>query len=148
MKKWLKENWKVIAPFLIVVITDLFPLFYNDKTFMSQLGINDNLAFAIRTIGAFMAMYFGKVNILKMVGGRKKRKKKPKGLPQYPNMEYTFEGNDFTMESVVTYTSDVVVEYPISVVSVFNSPNGQSVTFNEPIQYNDFETLYFEVEVD
>ena len=52
------------------------------------------------------------------------------------------------MESVVTYTSDVVVEYPISVVSVFNSPNGQSVTFNEPIQYNDFETLYFEVEVD
>ena len=82
MKKWFKENWKVIAPFLIVVITDLFPLFYNDKTFMSQLGINDNLAFAIRTIGAFMAMYFGKVNILSMVGGRKKRKKKPKGLPQ------------------------------------------------------------------
>lgn len=84
--------------------------------------------------------------ILSMVGGRKKRKKKPTGLPQ--NNVFEFEGNDFTMESVVTYTSDVVVEYPILVVSVFNSPNGQSVTFNEPIQYNDFETLYFEVEVD
>ena len=148
MKKWFKENWKVIAPFLIVVITDLFPLFYNDKTFMSQLGINDNLAFAIRTIGAFMAMYFGKVNILSMVGGRKKRKKKPKGLPQYPNMEYTFEGNDFNLQSVVTYTSDVNIEYPISVVSVWDSPNSQTVIFNELAQFTDFETLYFEVEVD
>ncbi len=86
--------------------------------------------------------------ILSMVGGRKKRKKKPTGLPQYPNMEYKFEGNDFNLQSVVTYTSDLVNEYPISVVSIYPSPLGQIVIFSEPIQFNDFEILYFEVEVD
>lgn len=85
--------------------------------------------------------------ILSMVGGRKKRKK-PTGLPQFPNMEYTFEGSDFAMTSVVTYTSDLVSEYPISVVSIYPSPLGQIVIFNEQIQFNDFETLYFEIEVD
>jgi hypothetical protein len=82
------------------------------------------------------------------VGGRKKRKKKPRGLPRFPNMEYTFEDTDFTLQSIVTYTSDLVSEYPISVVSVYPSPLGQIVIFSEQVQFNDFETLYFEVEVD
>jgi len=86
--------------------------------------------------------------ILSFVGGRKKRKKKPTVIPQYPNMEFTFESNDFTLQSVVTYTSDVNVEYPISVVSVWDSPNSQTVIFNELPQVSDFETLYFEIEVD
>lgn len=86
--------------------------------------------------------------ILSMVGGRKKRKKKPTGLPKYPNMEYTFDGNDFNLQGVVTCTSDLQIECPISVVSIYPSPLGQIVIFNEPIQFNDFETLYFEIEVD
>ena len=84
--------------------------------------------------------------ILSMVGGRKKRKKKPTGFPQ--NNIFEFDENLFTTSSVVTYTSDVVFdELSVTVLSVSDSPNSQSVTFNEPIQYSDFETLLFEVEV-
>jgi len=145
MKNWFKQNWKVITPFIIAVITDLLPLFYNDKTFMSQLGINDNVAFMIRTIGAFMAMYFGKVNIMSMIGGRKKRKKKPTSVN---NGVYTFDENIFTLSSVVTYTSDLVIEQPIQVTNVIEGVNFQLVEFISEIQYTDFESLFFEIEVD
>ena len=145
MKNWVKQNWKIITPFIIAVITDLLPLFYNDKTFMSQLGINDSVAFMIRTIGAFMAMYFGKVNIMSMIGGRKKRKKKPTSVQ---NNVYEFDENIFTMSSVVTSTSDLGSEIPISVSSVINGTNSQSVEFSSAVQYTDFESLFFEIEID
>lgn len=83
--------------------------------------------------------------ILSMVGGRKKRKKKPTGLQ---NNVFEFEGNDFTLQSVVTYSSDISIETPITVGALFNGVDVQSVQFTETIQFNDFETLYFEVEVD
>lgn len=82
--------------------------------------------------------------ILSFVGGRKKRKK-PTGVS---GDTFTFDGNDFTSSSVVTYTSDSASEELVSVKSLFNSANSQTVIFNEPIQYTDFESLFFEVEVD
>ena len=84
-------------------------------------------------------------DFLLMVGGRKKRKK-PTVFSK--NNTFGFEGNDFTLSSVVTYTSDSVMEEPVTVASVYNSPDSQTVQFNEPIQFTDFESLYFEVEVD
>lgn len=83
--------------------------------------------------------------ILSFVGGRKKRKKKP---TVFAKDTFTFEGQDFTLYSVVTYTSDSVMEEPVTVASVYNSPDSQTVQFNEPIQFTDFESLFFEVEVD
>lgn len=148
MKKWYKSKINILGILLVLVgileATDANLLqslgIANPEKWMSILGII--LVILRQTTSS------GTTPILSMVGGRKKRKKKPNGLPQYPNMEYTFEGNEFNLQSVVTYTSDLVSEYPINVVSVWNSPNSQTVIFNEPIQFTDFETLYFEVEVD
>ena len=146
MKKWYKSKINILGILLVLVgvleATDANLLqslgIVNPEKWMSILGII--LVILRQTTSS------GTTPILSMVGGRKKRKKKPKGLPQ--NNIFEFEGNDFTLSSVVTYTSDLVSEYPISVVSVFDSPAGQSVTFSEPIQYNDFETLFLEGEVD
>ena len=82
--------------------------------------------------------------ILSMVGGRKKRKKPT----VFAKDTFTFDGNDFTLSSVVSYTSDSVMGEPVTVASVYNSPDSQTVIFNEPIQFTDFESLYFEIEVD
>ena len=139
---WIKG---AIVSVLVAILTYIQQLLMEG----SQVSIKMILTTSITALIGYMIkqlMTDDSGSILSMVGGRKKRKKKPKGLPQ-TNI-YEFEGNDFTMESVVTYTSDVVVEYPISVVSVWDSPNSQTVIFNELAQFNDFETLYFEVEVD
>ena len=141
---WIKG---AIVSVLVAVLTYVQQLL----TEGSQVSIKMILTTSITALIGYMIKQLMTDNngvILSMVGGRKKRKKKPTGIPQYPNMEFTFEGNDFTLQSVVTYTSDVNIEYPISVVSVWDSPNSQTVIFNELPQVNDFESLYFEVEVD
>ena len=84
--------------------------------------------------------------VLSMIGGRKKRKKKPTSFAN--NNSFEFEGNDFNLATISTYTSDIISEQPISVVSFYNALNSQTVTFSEPIQFTDFESLYFEIEVD
>lgn len=83
--------------------------------------------------------------VLSYIGGRKKRKKKPTSFT-YDSFE--FDGNDFEMSSVVYYTSDSATSELTGVSSVFNSPNSQTVIFTSPIQFTDFESLFFEVEVD
>lgn len=147
MKKWYKSKINILGILLVLVgileATDANLLqslgIANPEKWISILGV---VLVALRQMTSS-----GTTPILK-VGGRKKRKKKPKGLPQFPNMEYTFDENIFTMQSVVTYISDLVSEYPISVVSVYPSPLGQIVIFSEQVQFNDIETLEFEVEVD
>ncbi|MFN5835085.1 MAG: hypothetical protein ACK459_15240 [Akkermansiaceae bacterium] len=144
MKKWYKSKINILGLLLVLVgvleAADANLLGYlgiaNPEKWMSILGV---VLVALRQMTSS-----GTTPILK-VGGRKKRKKKPTGLPQ--DGAYTFEGNDFTTNSVATYTSDVVSQYPIEVASIFNSENSQTVFFSEEIQYKDFESLFFEVEV-
>ena len=84
-------------------------------------------------------------SILK-TGGRKRRKKKtPKGVN---GDSFEFDDQDFDMNSVVFYTSDLVFDASIEVSLISPTPNGQWVTFSMPIQYTDLESLYFEIETD
>ena len=84
--------------------------------------------------------------ILSFTGGRKRRKKKPTAVN---GSTFEFTESLFTVGSVVYYTSDQVSsEILVNVQSVFNGVGTQSVVFTENINYTDFESLEFEIEVD
>lgn len=139
---WIKG---AIVSVLVAVLTYVQQLL----TEGSHISIKMILTTSITSLIGYMIkqlMTDNNGSILSMVGGRKKRKKKPNGIPQ--NNVFEFEGNDFALNSVVTYSSDISIETPITVGALFNGEGVQSVQFTETIQFNDFETLYFEVEVD
>ena len=83
--------------------------------------------------------------ILNKIGGRKKRKKKPRGIN---GDAFEFDDQDFTMDSVVFYTSDLVFDEPVDVMLISQTPTGQWVSFSQSISYTDLESLYFEIEED
>ncbi len=84
-------------------------------------------------------------SILSMIGGRKKRKKRPTSIN---NGVFEFTETLFTMDSFVTYTSDLIsIPEVVTIRSVYDSVDGQTVIFNEPIQYTAFESILFEIEV-
>ena len=144
MKKWYKSKINILGLLLVLVgvleAADANLLGYlgiaNPEKWMSILGV---------VLVALRQMTSSATTPILKVGGRKKRKKKP---TVFAKDTFTFEGNEFTMSSVVTYTSDSVMEEPVSVASVYNSPDSQTVQFNEPIQFTDFESLFFEIEID
>lgn len=80
--------------------------------------------------------------VLSMIGGRKKRKKPT----LVNNGVFVFDGNDFNLLSTVTAFSDIMIGELVTVENVNNLIESQEVTFVQTIQYNDFETLYFEIE--
>jgi len=84
--------------------------------------------------------------ILSMVGGRKKRKKpKSKNNDDY---EFDDEGEEnFTQGMPVNVYSDLINGDLVYVTSALTNNGSQYVQFSQPIQYNDFETLYFEIEI-
>lgn len=139
---WIKG---AIVSVLVAVLTYVQQLL----TEGSQVSIKMILTTSITALIGYMIkqlMTDDSGSILSMVGGRKKRKKKPTEMPN--NNVFIFEGNDFTLQSVVTYTSDMNIDESITVGALFNGDSVQSVQFLETIQFNDIESLYFEVEVD
>lgn len=144
MKKWYKSKINLLGIFLVLIgileALDANLLGYlgiaNPEKWMSILGV---VLVALRQM-----TNSGTTPILK-VGGRKKRKKKP---TSFSNDTFEFQGNDFAIDSTVTYTSDSATNETVTVKSVYESSNTQTVSFYEPIEYQDFESLFFEVEVD
>lgn len=81
--------------------------------------------------------------ILSMIGSRRRRKKKPTSVS---SGVFTFDELDFSLTSTFYAFSDVINDKSVNVYMYNNLGNTQTVEFAEPIDYNDFETLYFEIE--
>jgi hypothetical protein len=145
MKKWYKSKINILGLLLVLVgileALDANLLAYlgiaNPEKWISILGV---VLVALRQMTSS-----GTTPILK-VGGRKKRKKKPRAAMNSNTFE--FDGNDFVVNTEVTYTSDLANEVTVIVTGVSDGENTQTVLFSQDIQYSDFETLYFAVEVD
>ena len=73
-----------------------------------------------------------------------KKRKKPTGIPQ--NNTFEFEGNDFTANSIIAYSSDLANELPVTIAALFNGEDTQTIQFNQEIHFTDFESLYFEIQ--
>lgn len=143
MKSWYKSkiNWVGIALILIGLLEFITP------GVLESLGVaNPERWFSILGMLLVFLRQMTSQNttpILK-IGGRPPREKKPTGLPQYPNMEYTFEGNDFTESSNVYYSvEDGGDQFPVSILLLQNLPNKQKVIFAEKIEFTNIEDLTF-----
>jgi hypothetical protein len=144
MKKWYKSKINLLGLLLVLVgileAADANLLGYlgitNPEKWMSILGV---VLVALRQMTSS-----GTTPILK-VGGRKKRKKKPSA--EMNSTTFEFDGNDFVLNTEVTYTSDLVNDYSVIVIGVYDGENTQTVLFSQDIQYRDFESLFFEIEV-
>ncbi len=143
MKSWYKSkiNWVGIALILIGLLEFITP------GVLESLGVaNPERWFSILGMLLVFLRQMTSQNttpILK-IGGRPPREKKPTGLPQYPNMEYPFEGNDFSETSEVTYSiSPSAEEVPVSILLLQNLPNKQKVIFAEKIEFTNLEDLTF-----
>jgi len=145
MKKWYKSKINLLGLLLVLVgileAADANLLGYlgitNPEKWMSILGV---VLVALRQMTSS-----GTTPILK-IGGRKKRKKKPTSVSNSNTFE--FEGNDFVMGTEVTYSSDLASQVSVFVNGVYEGENTQSVLFSQDILYTDFESLFFEIEVD
>lgn len=145
MKSWYKSkiNWVGIALILIGLLEFITP------GVLESLGVaNPERWFSILGMLLVFLRQMTSQNttpILK-IGGRPPREKKPTGLPQYPNMEYSFEGNDFAETSDVYYSiEDGGDQFPVSILLLQNLPNKQKVVFVEPIEFKNIEDLTFHI---
>ena len=141
-----KIFWTNIVGILLILLALL-----NAET-LALLGIKDATKFATiiglisATLSAFLRTFFNNptVDPYVKIGGRPRREKKPTGLPQYPNMEYNFEGNDFTEISEVTYSvAPSEEEIPLTIRLLTNYWNKQKVIFTEKIEFQNIEDLTF-----
>lgn len=143
MKSWYKSkiNWVGIALILIGLLEFITP------GVLESIGVaNPERWFSILGMLLVFLRQITSQNttpILK-IGGRPPREKKPTGLPLYPNMEYTFEGNDFTDTSEVTYSlAPSEEQYPLNIRLLDNYPNKQKIIFVEKIEFQNIEDLTF-----
>lgn len=143
MKSWYKSkiNWVGIALILIGLLEFITP------GVLESIGIQNPERWA--SILGLLLVFLRQITtqnttpILK-IGGRPRRDKKPTGLPLYPNMEYSFEGNDFTASSEVTYSlAPSEEEFPVNIILFDNYPNKQIIAFAEKIEFQNIEDLTF-----
>jgi len=84
--------------------------------------------------------------VLSMIGGRKKRKT-PNSV-NGNNYIFDYESDSlFVIGMPANVFSDIMNGDLVYVTNVVNSNGEQYVEFSQTIQYTDFETLYFEIEV-
>ena len=146
MKKWYKSKINILGLLLVLVgileAADANLLGYlgiaNPEKWMSILGV---------ILVALRQMTNSSTTPILKVGGRKKRKKpKSKYGETYEFDEE--EDSNFTQGMPVNVYSDLMSGDLMHVMTVTANNGAQYVQFTQPIQYNDFESLYFEVEVD
>lgn len=141
-----KIFWTNIVGIVLILLALL-----NAET-LALLGIQDAAKFATiiglisATLSAILRTFFNNPTIdpYVKIGGRPRRDKKPTGLPQFPNMEYSFEGNDFTDTSEVTYSlAPSEEEIPVTILLLTNYTNKQKIVFAEKIEFQNIEDLTF-----
>lgn len=76
------------------------------------------------------------------IGGRRNKTKRP---TFFNNDFFHFTNFDFQLNQEITYVSDTCPETSIGIINIRISNDGlsQEVRFNEPINYNEFESLEF-----
>lgn len=79
-----------------------------------------------------------------MIGKRKKRKKPTLALAP---SQFRFDGLDILAANPAFAFSDLVNEFETFVSSIVDAIDHQIVTFADPIDYGDFETLEFDLYV-
>lgn len=82
--------------------------------------------------------------ILSMVGSRRRRKKKPKNVM---NGQFTFDGLDIVQTDVMYAFSDMMNDIQVTIGTISNGVNEQTITFVELIEYTSFESIEFEIEI-
>ena len=141
-----KIFWTNVVGIVLILLALL-----NAET-LALLGIEDSAKFATiiglisATLSAILRTFFNNPTIdpYVKIGGRPRRDKKPTGLPQFPNMEYSFEGNDFTDTSEVTYSlAPSEEEIPVTILLLTNYTNKQKIVFAEKIEFQNIEDLTF-----
>ena len=142
------NNYDLLKGLIVAVITAILTALLQMLTLVppsidwKQIGIISITSAISYLLKQLATDDSGDIPILK-VGGRKRRKKKPNFAI---NGGFNFTDLDFSAGMPVWVFSDTMSETQVTIVQTINYINNQDVIFTEPISYNDFESLYFEID--